>query len=919
MKVYFFIVIAFISSHLFAQNNETDNWYFGNFAGLNFGTPNTNPQLLLDGTMLAPAGSAVISDLEGDLLFYSEGDKVWNRNHQQMNNGNLSNLTPADVGNNVNYQSYQHALQNSIIIPITDTDGLYYLFTLGRSNENLVVPEGLYLSKIDMNQDNGLGSVIEKNTRIIRPGRDIGKLSAVHHADGRSIWIMTTVREEGSQNMSFYAYKINMDGSIEGPVVSSDGLFFKGIPEGILKFSPNGKRIACSNYRPTEIEDHLFIFDFDNETGIVANKRKLLTAFAFFEIVSVHGIEFSNDSKYLYASLLREGFLSPETLGVEGDPKSILRQYNIEGNPFITPSIVLHEDEGTSFSGALQLSKNSKIYRALPQSNSIGTEFLGVVSNPGQLGIGANYLHNEVNLNGRLSRRGLPNFIQSYFRTRILNIEGCEDDPILFEVDTYADITAAEWDFGDGNASNDITPNYIYDDPGSYNVSVTITVNNRQITTSKRILVNERPVLNANEELIQCDNNSDGISLFNLFNIKDKITNPDLDEELIFYNTLSDAEGDVDRIPNPETYTNTVPDEEIFVKVINEKGCSTIGSFTVRAVFAQPITLSDVIVCDDSNDVSGDAIGFFNVIDIKDNVRNELGLLESSLITIHSSFLEAQTRQNRLRSIESASTTIWIRIEDEDLNCGGIGSIDLIVNSEPLIEIDDAYTLCGEEPISISGISSNYRFEWLDGNNDIISTSQYFSTTEVGTYTHIAYIYENGVECSLSKEFTIDRVEAPTFSSIEIIKGSNINTINVSVDGNSSYEFSIDGINFFGNSNNYTFNGVPFGAYTIYAKDINGCEPGIDEDIFLIGYPKFFTPNDDGVNDFWAIKGLDVELYESIRIFNRYGKFIADLNVTNGYRWDGEYNGVRLPVNDYWFEVKFKNGVKKVGHFTLKR
>ncbi|MBV7268944.1 T9SS type B sorting domain-containing protein [Winogradskyella luteola] len=920
MKTRLFIILTFLGSNLFAQNSETENWYFGGRAGLNFEITNNDPQVLLDGMMSTPSGSAVISDLEGNLLFYTEGDLVWNKNHQRMDNGNLSNVTPEDVGNNLNYQTYQHALQNSMIIPITDTEGLYYLFTVGRSDENLIVPEGLYLSIIDMTQNNGLGRVIEKNRRIIRPGTEIGKLSAVHHANGRSIWLMTTVREEGNLNMSFYAYKINMDGSIEPTVVSSgSGVSFDGLPLGNLKFSPNGKRVACSNYRPAEIEDHLFVFDFDDETGIVSNRRKLLTSLVPLEIASVHGIEFSNNSEYLYASLVREGFLSTVSLDVEPDPKGLVIQYNLADNFFQTYSTILYENEGVSYGGALQLSKNGKIYRALPVSNSAGTSFLGVINDPNEFGTASNYLHNQINLNSRVSRRGLPNFIQSYFRTRILNIEGCEDDSILFEVDTYAEITAAEWNFGDGNTSSEITPNYTYNDSGSYDVSVTITVNNRQITTSKRILVNELPNLNENQELIQCDDNSDGISVFNLFNIRDKITDPSLNEELIFYSSLSDAEGDDNRILNPENFINEIPDQEIFIKVINENDCYSIGSFIVTAVFAPPIVISDVIVCDSSDNVPGDSLGFFSLLDIRGNILNQLGLLDSSRITFYSTFFDAQTSQNDLRNISSGSTTIWVRVEDENLNCGGIGSIDLIVNPEPSISLNDQYILCGTEPITLSGDSSNYRFEWLDSNNNVISTSQNFSTTETGTYTHVAFINENDLECSLSKEFNISRVEAPVFSSIDVIEGSNVNTINISVEGNSSYEFSIDGINFFGNSNNYTFNGVPFGAYTIYAKDISGCEPAIEEDIFLIGYPKFFTPNEDGVNDFWAIKGLDVELYESIRIFNRYGKLITDLNVNNGFRWNGEYNGVRLPVNDYWFEVKFKNGLKKVGHFTLKR
>jgi len=111
------------------------------------------------------------------------------------------------------------------------------------------------------------------------------------------------------------------------------------------------------------------------------------------------------------------------------------------------------------------------------------------------------------------------------------------------------------------------------------------------------------------------------------------------------------------------------------------------------------------------------------------------------------------------------------------------------------------------------------------------------------------------------------------------------------------------------------------GVYTVYVRDIEQCKPKAKKEVYILGYPKFFTPNGDGINDFWKIQGLkDIEYISlRIRIFNRFGKLITELNEYNNFSWDGNYEGIKQLSDDYWFEVLFQNGEVKKGHFTLKR
>ena len=103
-------------------------------------------------------------------------------------------------------------------------------------------------------------------------------------------------------------------------------------------------------------------------------------------------------------------------------------------------------------------------------------------------------------------------------------------------------------------------------------------------------------------------------------------------------------------------------------------------------------------------------------------------------------------------------------------------------------------------------------------------------------------------------------------------------------------------------------------------KDIkNNC--GIAEQtISVIGFPNFFTPNNDGFNDFWQVNGVN-EIFQAdaeIYIFDRYGKLLTRINPT-GPGWDGTYNGIPVPTNDYWFMVTLEDGRVYKNNFTLKR
>jgi gliding motility-associated-like protein len=106
------------------------------------------------------------------------------------------------------------------------------------------------------------------------------------------------------------------------------------------------------------------------------------------------------------------------------------------------------------------------------------------------------------------------------------------------------------------------------------------------------------------------------------------------------------------------------------------------------------------------------------------------------------------------------------------------------------------------------------------------------------------------------------------------------------------------------------------GDYKVYVRDKNNCGV-VDEEVFLLMYPYYFTPNDDTYNDTWKINLSEFEKGLTIKIFDRNGKFLKELS--NDVGWDGMLNGEKLPATDYWFLVTRANGKEHRGHFTLKR
>ncbi len=255
-----------------------------------------------------------------------------------------------------------------------------------------------------------------------------------------------------------------------------------------------------------------------------------------------------------------------------------------------------------------------------------------------------------------------------------------------------------------------------------------------------------------------------------------------------------------------------------------------------------------------------------------------------------------------------------------------------LITLNPEIDFPDTVSLCKNEfPLnySASDVAEGYRWYKIDplGNETLISDTADVVFNDPGQFRYVAYntILQPGgfVECESSQVFQVVTSEIATITSIDITEEANSIRIAVQAQGIGDYEYAIDDINGPYQASN-TFGNIPFGSHVLYVRDKNGCgiaEEHIVQDLTLEGFPKFFSPNGDGINDYWQFIPPPVSgelMLVSIHIYNRYGQFLVQIDPSSR-GWDGTIDGSNLPASDYWFRAKDNTNNELTGHFTLKR
>ena len=719
MRSLLFIAIVILGITGTYAQGEANNWFFGFGAGLTFDsvTGTVTPTNAALSTISTNEGCSSISDVNGNLLFYSDGRNVWDANHQIMPN--------ADYNNGTGLLGDPSSTSSALIVPRPGNLDQFYVFTVdephhmngwaypdqGPANESgtsvgtyddgATIPSGddgynnglnYTLIDLSLNGGNGDADSAEKNVQLITYNTaDIEeskfkcseKITAVEHADGQSYWLITQFID------TFYAFRIDASGvnttpveSLVSPIITTDGYRRNGI--GYLKSSPDGgKLVVAHNENGTQQGQtaggtgSAWMYDFDNSTGTVSNALLLEAG------VSFYGVAFSQDSKKVYLS-----------------GNNSVRQFDLDATDISASKTIVFS--GFSFIGAMQLAPNGKIYIC----NTSNSQALDVINMPAAVGAACGYQEDGQALaSGTASALGLPPFIQSFLVANIQYENDCLGETTAFSVSTSETVVDILWDFGDGQTSTLVNPSNTYNAAGNYTVQLVITTPNETQTFTTDVTIFESPTANTPSNIDVCDDNNDGV--FD-FDFDPDVTNEVLGSQLAAdFNVLyftSQADADAGSNPISLPFSNTSNAQQIFVRIENvlNTTCYDTTSFIVEVFDTPTANVVDTLsFCDDG--IDGSLTNGQMDVDLSAATTVVLGSQSPAdfNVTYHLNQNDADTNTNALPLTFYNSTpfaqTIFVRIENVlNTDCFDTSSFVVEVFATPTANTPSNIDVCDD-------------------------------------------------------------------------------------------------------------------------------------------------------------------------------------------------------------------------------
>ncbi len=339
---------------------------------------------LTNSSMTTNEGSSCMSDTCGELLFYTDGDSVFNRNHQVMSNG-------------TGLLGCNSSTQSALIVPQPQNDSLYYLFTTDCWENN--GSNGLRYSIINIKLNGGLGGVTSKNNLLIAPSAE--KLAASFHTNGKDIWIIG----RKSNSADFCAYLLSNTGLNTIPVITTLGSKAINGGGGFMHFSPNGNKVSAAHwdFDVSNQSDTIDLFDFNKGTGGLSNLITIKVDSQF----NVYGTAFSPDNSKLYVTAIK---FIPSVTGR-------IYQYDITSNiqsVIMSSRKTISSLDSTYYYGIAN-GPDGKMYITITGFTVQSGDSLGIINSPNSSGSSCGFKKNGLYLNGRKAVFGLPTFVDSYF------------------------------------------------------------------------------------------------------------------------------------------------------------------------------------------------------------------------------------------------------------------------------------------------------------------------------------------------------------------------------------------------------------------------------------------------------------------------------------------------------------------------
>jgi len=485
------VFVSLVGKYVTAQK-EADNWIVGSWAGLNFNTG--SPVIWFP--VIPPlsnrfSNGTIMSDSLGNLLFCSNGNSVWNKLGEVMDNGD--SLKPGNCWT-----------QAAVAFPKPGEMNQYYLFTVAGWN----LPEGIYYSVIDMSRNGGLGAVTEEKNIELQAGFWAHeKLFVTKNESKNGYWVISRLYND-DRYVSFF---VNQQGVHTEPVYSPTGIFrkFENSDSGPIKISPDKKYLVAGHTMgDLNLEGRYLrsfeICSFDPESGnidyLYMIHRKLPDS--DLDYYSASTCEFSPDSKFMYLSFIRE------------TDSAFLYQYEIQyvedSLAFVNSAELISAECGES----LQLLNDGRIYSSGPPAVVPNYEyFMGVIDKPWKKGTNCDFDPNSIYPGGRKTEWQTPNILLDYLYRFEWEVDDyCQGSPVHFIPNFIPTPDSVEWffdEFTPGNYSNELSPTYTFQYPGIHEVSVDIWYpTGRFEHTSREIGIFSRPDPDLGPDTLICEGNS---------------------------------------------------------------------------------------------------------------------------------------------------------------------------------------------------------------------------------------------------------------------------------------------------------------------------------------------------------------------------------------------------------------------------
>ncbi|MCK0108970.1 T9SS type B sorting domain-containing protein [Flavobacteriaceae bacterium S0825] len=442
--------------------------------------------------------------------------------------------------------------------------------------------------------------------------------------------------------------------------------------------------------------------------------------------------------------------------------------------------------------------------------------------------------------------------------------------------------------------------------PQTVYVKVENTLSNCYVAIPLELEVNLPPTINTIPTIEICDNDAD---TFDLNEATHTLFSDTTNTQITYHLNLADAQSNQNHIGN--TYNYTSANQTLYVRAENTAtNCVAISSFDL-VVYQNPIanTPPNLQACDDDYD-------FALLFDLSQQTAIVLGGQNPSnyTVTYHETHLDAENGEYAISNLNYEAVDgqeIHVRLENNTTGCFDTTSFFTIVHRKPVVEIPQQTICLDNFPLTViaGDIVAGDTYLWSTGE-----TTSEIDINQIGQYW-VTVTTPNG--CTTTTAFDVIESEQATIEVTETVDFSDPNNITVTISGIGNYMYVLDDGE---PQDSNVFQNVSLGYHIITIIDLNGCA-SISKEVVVIDTPKFMTPNGDGYFDTWHISGVEHLSGTTISIFDRYGKQMTFLtSETEG--WDGTYNGLNMPANDYWFVANVKqNGVEfqVKGHFALRR